>query len=42
VAPDVPLWQIYRGVGPFVLADLVRLALLLAFPALALFLPARM
>ncbi|HEX5515328.1 MAG TPA: TRAP transporter large permease subunit [Gammaproteobacteria bacterium] len=42
VAPDVSLWQIYRGVGPFVLADLVRLALLLAFPALALFLPARM
>lgn len=42
VAPDVPLWQIYRGVGPFVVADIVRLALLVAFPALALFLPGRM
>lgn len=42
VAPDVGLGQIYRGVLPFVAADVVRLALLLVFPALVLFLPGRM
>ncbi|SLN63747.1 Sialic acid TRAP transporter permease protein SiaT [Roseivivax jejudonensis] len=42
VAPDVALSQVYRGVGPFVIADLVRLILLLAFPAIALMLPATM
>lgn len=36
VAPEVPIGQIYKGVLPFVLADIVRLALLIAFPALAL------
>lgn len=36
VAPDVPISQIYKGVFPFVLSDIVRLALLIAFPALAL------
>jgi C4-dicarboxylate transporter DctM subunit len=42
VVPDVGLGQIYRGVMPFVMADIVRLALLLAFPAMVLFLPSQM
>ena len=39
---DVSLMQIYRGVMPFVAADLVRLGLLIAFPAIALVLPRTM
>jgi tripartite ATP-independent transporter DctM subunit len=34
--------KVWRGVIPFVAADIVRLGLLLAFPALALWLPGRM
>ena len=34
VAPDIPIGQIFRGVMPFVLSDIVRLALLIAFPSL--------
>jgi len=37
--PKVPLTQIFRGVWPFVLADVVRLGILVAFPAIALWLP---
>ncbi|UTW10084.1 TRAP transporter large permease [Marinobacterium rhizophilum] len=36
VAPDVPMGQIFRGVFPFVLSDLLRLVLLILFPVLAL------
>jgi tripartite ATP-independent transporter DctM subunit len=39
VAPDVPLSVMYKGVLPFVLADIVKVILLLAFPALTLWLP---
>ena len=35
----VPLSTVFRGTGPFVVADLVRVGLLLAFPAIALWLP---
>lgn len=42
IAPGVPTAQVYRGVLPFVVADLVKIALLIAFPALALWLPATM
>lgn len=42
VARDVPLGTIFRGVMPFVLTDLLRLGLLVAFPAIALYLPGRM
>ncbi|MCC6008812.1 MAG: TRAP transporter large permease [Rhodobacteraceae bacterium] len=42
MVPKVSIATIYRGVLPFLAADLVRLALLLAFPALALFLPSMM
>ncbi|MCB1407342.1 MAG: TRAP transporter large permease, partial [Rhodobacteraceae bacterium] len=36
--PRTSLTTIYAGVAPFILADVVRLALLIAFPALSLFL----
>jgi C4-dicarboxylate transporter, DctM subunit len=39
VQPDIPILTLYRGIIPFVLADFVRLAILIAFPALTLFLP---
>jgi len=38
----VPLNVIYRGTMPFVLADFVRIALLMIFPAMALWLPSIM
>jgi tripartite ATP-independent transporter DctM subunit len=39
---NVPLPVVYRGALPFVIADLIKLALLVAFPALALWLPSTM
>lgn len=42
IAKDVPLTTIYRGVMPFVLVDLIKVAALLMFPALALWLPSQM
>jgi tripartite ATP-independent transporter DctM subunit len=42
VLPDVALGAIFRGVVPFILADIVRVALLLALPGLALWLPGLM
>jgi tripartite ATP-independent transporter DctM subunit len=38
VVPDIALGKIFRGVVPFVLADLVALALLMIFPGIALWL----
>ncbi len=40
--PDVRLTTIFRGVWPFVAADVVRLAILIAFPAISLWLPSLM
>ena len=40
--PDVSLWTIFRGIGPFFAADLVRLGLVIFFPQIALFLPSLM
>jgi len=37
--PEVPTPTLFRGVIPFVLADIVRLAILIAFPAISLWLP---
>ena len=37
--PEVPTGAIWRGVTPFVLVDLVRLGLLIAVPAITLWLP---
>ena len=37
MAPDIPIRDTYRGVIPFVISDLLRVALLVAFPAITLF-----
>ena len=42
IAGHVGLPTIFRGVLPFVLVDVLRLVLLIAFPALVLFLPGSM
>ncbi len=42
VAPDVPMEEIFRGVFPFVIGELLVLALLILFPGLALWLVDRM
>ncbi len=39
VLPDVETGMIWRGVMPFILADVARLALLIAFPIVSLWLP---
>jgi C4-dicarboxylate transporter, DctM subunit len=36
VAPDVPLTRVFKGVVPFLLADLVHLVLLILFPVIAM------
>ena len=40
--PEVPTRTIFRGVLPFMLADVVRLGILIAFPAISLWLPSLM
>lgn len=42
IARDVSLVTIFRGVMPFVLTDIIRLIMLIAFPTLVLFLPMTM
>ncbi|MGZ5277149.1 MAG: TRAP transporter large permease [Caldimonas sp.] len=42
VVKDVSFTTIFKGVLPFVATDLVRLVILIAFPIIALWLPARM
>jgi TRAP-type mannitol/chloroaromatic compound transport system permease large subunit len=39
IMPKLPLTAIFRGVMPYVAADVVRTIALLIFPALALWLP---
>lgn len=39
VAKDVPINTIFRGVAPFLIADIIGTALLVAFPQISLFLP---
>ncbi|CAD7049725.1 TRAP transporter large permease [Pseudorhizobium halotolerans] len=39
LAKDVPMSQTFKGVAPFFLGELVRLALLIAFPVISLWLP---
>jgi len=36
---DVPVSVVYRGIVPFLIADIVHVSLLFAFPAIVLFLP---
>ena len=42
VVKDVKISTIFMGVLPFVVTDLLRLAILIAFPVIATFLPSRM
>ena len=37
--PDVPLQQIFKGIAPFFLADLLRLAIVILVPSVVLWLP---
>ena len=37
--PEVPLSTIFKGIGPFFMADLIRIAIVIFFPAVALWLP---
>jgi len=41
-APDVPLTTIFRGVLPFLLADIVNTIILIIFPQISLLLPSLM
>jgi tripartite ATP-independent transporter DctM subunit len=41
-APEVPMGEIFMGVLPFVIGELVVIALLIAFPEIALWLPGKM
>ncbi|MGB0960975.1 MAG: TRAP transporter large permease [Halocynthiibacter sp.] len=38
---EIPMHKIYRGVMPFVLSDLVRIAILISIPAITLWLPSK-
>jgi tripartite ATP-independent transporter DctM subunit len=42
IQPDVSIWTVYKGVAPFVVADLLKLALLVVFPGIALWLVSTM
>jgi C4-dicarboxylate transporter DctM subunit len=42
VIPDVSFTTIFVGVLPFIVTDLIRLVILIAFPIIALWLPSRM
>jgi C4-dicarboxylate transporter DctM subunit len=42
VIKDISFSTIFYGVLPFVVTDIIRLAILIAFPAIALYLPSRM
>jgi len=37
--PDIPLQDVFRGVGPFFIADAATIGLLIAFPEIVLWLP---
>jgi C4-dicarboxylate transporter, DctM subunit len=40
--PEVPTQKIFKGVMPFMVADVIRLGILIAFPILSLWLPGQM
>ena len=42
MAKDLPLSTIFRGVVPFIFADVARMVVLITFPALSLWLPGAM
>ena len=37
--PDIELTKIFRGVLPFIAADIIRVTLIVAIPGISLFLP---
>jgi C4-dicarboxylate transporter, DctM subunit len=39
ISPKTSIWTIYKGVAPFVVSDIIKLGLLVLFPAIALWLP---
>jgi C4-dicarboxylate transporter, DctM subunit len=39
MAPDVPIYSIFKGIIPFLIADVVQVGLLTAFPIIVLWLP---
>ena len=42
VAKTIPLQTIFKGIVPFLMADLVRLAIIVLFPVITLWLPVAM
>ena len=42
VRPDIPLSDVFRGIAPFFVADVITVALFLAFPGIILWLPRTM
>jgi TRAP-type C4-dicarboxylate transport system permease large subunit len=42
IAPDIPIQRIFRGIFPFLIADLLLLVLLATIPSISLFLPSTM
>jgi tripartite ATP-independent transporter DctM subunit len=42
VRPDIPLTTVFKGVGPFFIADVATIAVLLAFPEIVTWLPTLM
>ncbi len=42
MARDVPMFTIYRGIIPFLAADVALMLILVAVPEIALFLPGTM
>lgn len=39
IAPQIPLGDIVRGIGPFIVANIIRIIIIAVFPAIVLFLP---
>lgn len=39
VRPDIPLSDVFKGIWPFVVADLITVAVLIMFPGIVLYLP---
>ena len=39
ISPNTSIWTIYKGVAPFVAADLIKLVLMVLFPAITIWLP---
>ena len=39
VRPDIPLEEVFKGIWPFFVADIITVAVLVAFPGIVLWLP---